>query len=170
MCDSQGSSFILEFYFILRKRPLDYLVMLFVGMGYEPDTSRCVWQILFFLNPVKITLAHMSLHSSITRTLILYQCTHSPNPETTCPHRLPPTAACTHTHTRLWLTPFKEHFRQNPEVLILNVAGKTHIFLSFVYISLCSFSEGRGYCSAKYRMHTKRRMQANVSVCFGCAL
>lgn len=55
-------------------------------------------------------------------------------------------------------------------MLILNVAGKTHIFLSFVYISLCSFSEGRGYCSAKYRMQTKRRMQANVSVCFGCAL
>ena len=106
--------------------------MLFVGVRYEPDKSRCVWQILFFLNPVKITLAHMCLHSSIIRTLSCISAhmvlTLKPRVLTIChPQVHVHTHTHTHTHTRLWLTPFKERFRQNQEVPILNVAGKTRI-------------------------------------------
>lgn len=168
MCNSQGSSFILKFYFILRKRPLDYLVMLFVGVRYEPDKSRYVWQILFFLNPVKITLAHMCLHSSIIRTLFCISAhmvlTH-----------LPPTGACTHTHTHtcLWLTPFKERFRQNQVVPILSVAGKTRIAEFCIHYQLLQILRRQRLLLSHVpfvQSQTKHCMQVNVRVCFRCSL
>lgn len=133
--------------------PEIFFVTLSVGVGQELAKSRFV---------CRSCLLYMRWKSHCFTT-----CTHtlqSPYSllvcpwlqlEATCPHHLLHTGACVHTraHTHHWLTLFKEQFRCNQFQAPL---GK-YMYCCIIFISLCSFLEGRGRCSLQCSVYSLRQ-------------